>query len=80
MARKTVHWRSKPQANDFAAAAAYLGLILTERQAASLVAKFKRTKTIRQLPKDIERASGLGLLLRPAAGTSARWRECTPRC
>jgi hypothetical protein len=79
MARKTVPWRSKPQANDFAAAA-YLGLILTERQAASLVAKFKRTTTIRQLPKDIERASGLGLLLRPAAGTSARWREYTPRC
>ena len=62
MALKTVRWRSKPQAKDFAAASAYLGLILPQRQASVIVAKFKRAKTIRELPKDIERASGLGLL------------------
>lgn len=62
MARKRVRWRERPLAKDFAAARAYLGLILPERQAAALVAKFKRAKTIAELPKDIERASGLGLL------------------
>jgi hypothetical protein len=58
MARKTVPWRSKPQAKDFAPAGAYIGLILPPRQAAALVAKFKPAETIRELPKDIERASG----------------------
>lgn len=62
MARKLVSWRSKPQAKDYAAARAYLGLILPDRQAAALIAKFRRARTIRELPKDIERASGLGLL------------------
>jgi hypothetical protein len=62
MATKRVKWRDKPQAKDFAAAAAYLRLILSEGEASAVVAKLKRAKTIQQLPKDIERASGLGLL------------------
>jgi hypothetical protein len=62
MATKRVKWRTKPQAKDFAAAAAYLRLILPERDTATIVAKLKRAKTIKQLPKDIERASGLPLL------------------
>ncbi|HEY2597546.1 MAG TPA: hypothetical protein VGJ79_03605 [Candidatus Dormibacteraeota bacterium] len=62
MAAKRVKWRDKPQAKDFDAAADYLRLILPERKAAAVVAKFRRAKTIKQLPKDIERASGLRLL------------------
>lgn len=62
MAAKRVKWRNKPEAKDFAAAAAYLGLILQDREASAIVAKLKRAKTFKQLPKDIERASGLGLL------------------
>jgi hypothetical protein len=62
MGAKQVHWREKPLAKDFAAAAAYLGLILADREAAAIVARLKRAKTTRRLPKDIERACGLGLL------------------
>lgn len=62
MTRKRVRWRDKPQAKDFTAAGAYLGLILPEREVTALVAKLKRAKTIKELPKDIERASGLALL------------------
>jgi hypothetical protein len=62
MASKRVKWRDKPQAKDFDAGAAYLRLILPEREAAAVVAKFRRAKTIKQLPKNIERASGLPLL------------------
>jgi hypothetical protein len=62
MAAKRVKWRDKPEAKDFAAAAAYLGLILQDREASAIVTKLKRAKTFKQLPKDIERASGLGLL------------------
>jgi hypothetical protein len=62
MAAKRVKWRDRPEAKDFAAAAAYLGLILQDREASAIVTKLKRAKTFKQLPKDIERASGLGLL------------------
>jgi hypothetical protein len=62
MASKRVKWRDQPQAKDFDAAAGYLRLILPERDVTAVIARLKRAKTIKQLPKDIERASGLGLL------------------
>jgi hypothetical protein len=64
MAAKQVRWRERPQAKDLRAAAAYLTLILPDRKVTDLVAKLNRATTIRALPKDIERASGLGLLPR----------------
>jgi hypothetical protein len=62
MAGKKLHWRKEPEAKDFAAATAYLSLILPEREAKALVARLKRAGNVEQAPKNIERASGLKLL------------------
>src|ERR1700694_4995471 len=62
MAGKKLHWRKEPEAKDFAAATAYLSLILPEREAKALVARLKRVGNVEQAPKNIERSSGLKLL------------------
>jgi hypothetical protein len=62
MPRKRLAWRSKPQAEDFAAATSYLKLILPDRKAAAVVARLRRAPNTKQQPKNVERASGLKLL------------------
>jgi hypothetical protein len=62
MARDRVRWRKQPEAKDFAAAAAYLKLILPSRKVTATVARLRRAPTVQQPPKNVERASGLKLL------------------
>jgi hypothetical protein len=59
---KKLRWRSQPSGGDYAAAGAYLSLLLPEAEARKVVARLKRATTIRHKPKDIERASGIQLL------------------
>jgi hypothetical protein len=75
VATQRVRWREKPEAKDFAAAAAYLRLILRDRQATALVVKLRRAETIMVLPKDIERASGLRLLTRTEPEVADKLRK-----
>lgn len=55
-------WKPRPEAQDFPAAANYLSLLFTPRQAAALVARLKKAKVVGHAGKDIFRASGLTLL------------------
>jgi hypothetical protein len=59
---KVLRWRRQPAGGDYAAAGAYLSLLLPEADARKVVARLRRVATTRQKPKDIERASGIQLL------------------
>ena len=59
---KKLRWRSQPSGGDYAAAGAYLSLLLPEAEARKVVARLKRATTTGHKPKDIERASGIPLL------------------
>jgi len=59
---KKLRWRSQPSGGDYAAAGAYLSLLLPEAEARKVVARLQRATTTRHKPKDIERASAIQLL------------------
>jgi disulfide oxidoreductase YuzD len=64
MPRKTRQpkWLSKVEAHDFAAAAAYLGLIYPRAQCKALVAALRAAEIVQFKAKDVFRASQLSLL------------------
>jgi hypothetical protein len=63
MAKSTdIRWLRSPEAHDYPAATAYLGLIHDPRTVASLVTKLKKAGMSTFKSKDIFRASGLSLL------------------
>ena len=62
MAEPMEHWKSKPDAHDFPAAADYLELLLPPKDVERAVAALKRAKTVIKKAKDLSRASGLPLL------------------
>jgi hypothetical protein len=61
LARK-LRWRRQPASGGYAAANAYLALLLPDAEAQRVVARLKRATTTGHKPKDIERASGIPLL------------------
>jgi hypothetical protein len=59
-----LRWKKNPDNRDYAAAEAYLALVLPRAKARSVVARLRQSPTRHQKPKDIERASGVKLLPR----------------
>ena len=57
-----VRWMADPQEHDFPAAAAYLGLLLDERDVDAIVAALRTAAPAHVKAKDILRAAGLPLL------------------
>lgn len=64
MSKRTKLWKRNPAAEDFAAAAAYLGLLCSPARAGSLVTRLRRVETVLHEAKDLLRASHLPLLPR----------------
>jgi hypothetical protein len=62
LAKARLQWRQKPDDGDFAAAAAYLSLVMPAGEVKATVARFRRATTTHHKPKDLERASGDQLL------------------
>lgn len=56
-------WKKNPEPQDFPAAASFLALLFSPRQAGALVKKLKKGKLVTHGAKDIFRASGLRLLV-----------------
>ena len=57
-----LHWKQKPDEHDYAAAEAYLALMLPRAKITKVVARLRQAPTTRHKPKDLERASGMKLL------------------
>ncbi len=55
-------WKTRPEPDDFPNAGNYLGLLFSAPEAAALVRKLRKAKTVSYAGKDIFRASGLRLL------------------
>ena len=62
MTARVEHWKAKPEAHDYPAAADYLELLLTARQIKRVVAALKKAPTVHKKAKDLSRASRLPLL------------------
>ena len=63
MSKKTkIQWSEQPEAHDYPAAAAYLGLLHDEKSTAKLVDRLRHAPVSQFKAKDIFRASGLSLL------------------
>jgi hypothetical protein len=56
------HWQEEPAAHDYAAASAYLSLLLQYAATASLVKALQDAPIVRRKAKDLLRASHLALL------------------
>jgi hypothetical protein len=67
MAQPTPVWMDEPEEHDYPAAADYLGLIMTEAEAAAAVDALRKAPLIRRKAKDLLRASQLRLLPRDNA-------------
>ena len=75
MARQTDFWKDRPEKHDFPAAQDYLTLLLDEKVARKLVARFRRAPTIRRKAKDLLRASHLPLLERSNPHVTADFKK-----
>ena len=56
------HWKDDPEEHDFPAAAAYLTLLFTAEETASIVEGLRSAETVHGKAKDLLRASRLPLL------------------
>lgn len=57
-----IEWLKKPDAGNYPAAAAYLGLVYEDAKVTKLLQRLRRARIRRFKAKDIFRASGLSLL------------------
>lgn len=79
-----VRWKLDPAEKDYGAAMDYLTLIMSEREAARIVARLRRAAIVRRKAKDILRASELVLLPRDNTHVASdlakvrRGRELSP--
>jgi hypothetical protein len=64
MSKRTNLWKRKPAVEDFAAAAAYLGLLCSPARVRALVTRLRRGEIVLHEAKDLLRASHLPLLPR----------------
>jgi hypothetical protein len=62
MSKKKLLWSKKPEQSDYAAAAAYLSLVLPDRRAEAIVRLLRKSPIREYSAKDLLRASGLPLL------------------
>lgn len=62
MAKARLRWRKQPDDGEYAAAAAYLSLMLARGEVTGVVTRLRRATTTHHKPKDLERASGDKLL------------------
>jgi len=60
--QRTVCWAAEPEAHDYPAAAAYLGLLLPQDGVSAVADAFRRTPTTHHRANDLLRASRLPLL------------------
>jgi hypothetical protein len=68
-------WKNRPEPQDFPAAAAFLALLFSPREAAALTRKLRKGKVVAHAGKDIFRASGLHLLPRDDPHVAADLRK-----
>jgi len=64
MAKRRLHWKKKPEAEDFDGASNFLLLLYSNAKAAELLRGLRKAKPVEQAAKDLLRASGLPLLAR----------------
>ena len=67
MSKQKLAWKKTPERGDYAAATAYLSLILPERRAKAVVRTLRAARIVEHAAKDLLRASGLPLLPRDEA-------------
>ena len=85
MTKPQLVWKKKPEAEDYAGAAAFLSLILPAAKSEKLVRMMHKAETIEYAAKDLLRASALPLLPREEPHVdddlkkftrANRWRQC----
>ena len=66
MTKTQVHWKKKPEHEDYGAALDFLSLIFPVGHAKRMIRALNDAKTVERAAKDLLRASGLPLLARDA--------------
>jgi hypothetical protein len=64
MSKNKLIWSSKPELDDYGAAAAFLSLLLRSSRVTALIRKLRAAPVTEQAARDLLRASGLPLLSR----------------
>ena len=64
MSKNKLIWSSKPELDDYGAAAAFLSLLLRSSRVTALIRKLRAVPVTEQAARDLLRASGLPLLSR----------------